>query len=107
LTLYWRALAQMDTSYTTFVQVIDGNGKKIAQVDRLPCDGDCPTTTWRPSDLVGERYDLPIQGDAQPGRYQIIAGMYNLETNENLVWCDTQGNPSRPTLELGAVEVLP
>jgi hypothetical protein len=107
LTLYWRALASMDTSYTAFVQVIDYNGKKIAQVDHLPCGGGCPTTTWRPGDLVGERYDLPVQVDALPGHYQIIVGMYDLETGENLTWFDDQGNPSGPALSLGAVEVLP
>jgi hypothetical protein len=102
LALYWRARAAMETSYTVFIQAL-GKGGKAGQLDRLPCEGGCPTTAWRPGDLVGERYDLPIHADAPPGRYQIITGMYDLETGQNLTWYDTQGN----TLSLGIVEVQP
>jgi hypothetical protein len=105
LALYWRALAPMDTSYTVFVQVIDEEGIKAGQVDRIPCDGGCPTTTWRTGDLVGERYDLPIGDDAPPGRYQIISGMYDLATGENLPWLNTQGGSIGNHLVLGIVDV--
>jgi hypothetical protein len=106
LALYWRALAEMEPSYTVFVQAL-GIGGKAGQVDRLPCEGGCPTTTWRLGDLVGERYDLPIQADAPPGHYQIITGMYDLETGENLTWYDRQGKASDETLTIGIVEVQP
>jgi hypothetical protein len=106
LSLYWRALAEMDTSYTYFVQAL-GNGEKAGQVDRLPCGGGCPTTTWRPGDLVGERSDLFFEADAPPGQYQIVTGMYDLETGENLIWYDRQGNASGEILTIGIVEVQP
>jgi hypothetical protein len=105
LGICWRALTPMDTSYTVFVQVIDQEGIKAGQADRIPCDGGCPTTTWRPGDLVGERYDLPIGNDAPPGRYQIIAGMYDLATGENLPWLDAQGGLVGNYLVLGTVDV--
>jgi hypothetical protein len=106
LALYWQALAAPDASYTVFVQTLSG-GDKAGQIDRLPCDGGCPTTTWRPGDLVGERYDLPIDTDAAPGRYQLVTGMYDLETGENLNWYDTQGNAIGATLTIGTLEVQP
>jgi hypothetical protein len=102
LALFWRALAPMDASYTAFVQVIDANDAKAGQVDRLPCDGGCPTTTWRPGDLVGEWYDIPIRADAPPGQYQIIAGMYDLQTGKTLPTQDGQ-----PYLTLGTIQVKP
>ncbi|MGD2206266.1 MAG: hypothetical protein PVH17_05760, partial [Anaerolineae bacterium] len=102
LTLYWRALTPMETSYTAFVQLVDETGVKAAQVDRLPCHGGCPTDTWRPGDLVGERYDLLVSADAPPGSYQIIVGMYDLDTGENLLSEDGQ-----PYLTLGSVQVEP
>jgi len=105
LTLYWRALAPMDTSYTVFVQAIDEAGIKAGQIDRIPCNGDCPTTTWKAGDLVGERYDLSIGLDAPPGRYQIISGMYDLTTGENLPWLDGQGGRVGKTLVVGDIEV--
>jgi hypothetical protein len=103
--IYWRALAPMGTSYTVFVQVIGEGDIKAGQTDRLPCDGDCPTTTWRAGDLVGERYDLSIDPDAPPGRYQIICGMYDLATGGNLPWQDAQGNLVGSYLTLGTVDV--
>ncbi len=107
LALYWRALARMDTSYTVFVQVIDEGGTKAGQVDRPPCDGGCPTPTWRPGDLVGERYDLALDAGAPGGRYQLIAGMYDLATGERLPLVDAQGNASSDYVLLGSVEVGP
>ncbi len=105
LTLYWRALAPIDTSYTVFVHVIDDSGNKAAQTDRLPCQGGCQTTTWRAGDLVGERYDLAIADDASPGRYRIVAGMYDLATMENLPWMDAQGSPLDNYPVLGFVDL--
>jgi hypothetical protein len=107
LALYWRALARMDTSYTVFVQVIDEGGTKAGQVDRPPCDGGCPTPTWRPGDLVGERYDLALDAGAPRGRYQLIAGMYDLATGERLPLVDALGNASSDYVLLGSVEVGP
>jgi hypothetical protein len=103
--LYWRALAPMDTSYTVFVQAIDEAGSKIGQVDRIPCNGGCPTTTWRAGDLVGERYDLAIGIDTPPGQYRIISGMYDLATMENLPWLNAQGEDVGNYLVLGKVDV--
>ena len=105
MALYWRALAPMDTSYTVFVQAIDEAGSKIGQVDRTPCNGGCPTTTWRAGDLVGERYDLAIGIDTPPGQYRIISGMYDLATMENLPWLNAQGEDVGSYLVLGKVDV--
>jgi len=107
VTLYWRALHPTGISYTVFVQLVDENGTKAGQVDRLPCAGGCPTTTWRAGDVVGERYDLSIAADAPAGRYQLIAGMYDLETGQTLSWFDAQGNDLGPRLPLGILNVRP
>jgi hypothetical protein len=107
LALYWRALAPTDTSYTVFVQVIDEKGTKAGQIDRQPCDGGCPTTTWRPGDLIGERFEIPIRPAAPPGRYRLIAGMYDLATGQNLTWRNTQGREVGPQASLGTVQIEP
>jgi hypothetical protein len=105
--LYWRTVAAMDTSYTVTVQVIDEDQVKAGQADRLPCYGGCPTTIWRPGDLVAERYDLTITAETVPGHYQIIAGMYDLATGETLTWRNAEGRDLGPYLPLGMVEVQP
>ncbi|MBN1658636.1 MAG: phospholipid carrier-dependent glycosyltransferase [Anaerolineae bacterium] len=105
ITLWWRALAPVDTSYTLFIQVIDEEGTKAGQVDRLPCGGTCPTTTWQPGDVVGERYELDVDCAAPQGPYQVIAGMYDLETGARLPLLDAAGNRAGDYLVLGTVHV--
>jgi hypothetical protein len=105
--LYWRALAPMDTSYTVFLQAVDEDGAKAGQVDQLPCDGGCPTTTWRPGDIVGSHYHLPVARDAAAGSYQLIAGMYDLGTGEQLPFVDAQGREAGTYLPLGAIQIQP
>jgi hypothetical protein len=105
--LYWRALAPMDTSYTVFLQAVDEDGAKAGQIDRLPCGGGCLTTAWRPGDIAGEHYDLLIAPDAAAGSYEIIAGMYDLATGEQLPFFDTQGREAGTYLSLETIHVQP
>ncbi|MDD3826842.1 MAG: phospholipid carrier-dependent glycosyltransferase [Anaerolineae bacterium] len=91
VTVYWQALEPADVSYTVFVQLVDEEGGKAGQVDRLPCGDACPTTTWQPGDLVAERYELVVHPGAPPGRYRLIAGMYDLATGERLPVTDGGG----------------
>jgi hypothetical protein len=107
LAIYWRAQEPMDLSYTVFVQAIGEGGAKAGQIDRLPCSGGCPTTTWRAGDLVGERYDLDILPDAPPGSYRLIGGMYHLATGERLPLVDDQDNAVGDHFPLGSIEVRP
>ena len=46
VTVGWRALQQMDTSYTGFVHLLDQHGKVVAQDDHVPLGGERPTTSW-------------------------------------------------------------
>ncbi len=107
LSLYWRALAPMDVSYTISIQAINDAGIKAGQVDRLPCGAGCPTTSWRVGDVVGEWYELAIKPDVQPGSYELVVGMYDLATGERLPHLDAQGNIVDDRLPLGTVEVKP
>ena len=105
VTLWWRALAPIDTSYTVFLQVIDEQGTKVGQIDRLPCGGTCLTTDWHPGDLVGGRYELAVDDSAPSGRFRVIAGMYDLDTGTRLPVLDGSGQSTADHLLLGTVLV--
>jgi hypothetical protein len=105
--LAWRALSESEASYTVFVQAIDDKGVKAGQLDRLPCGGGCLTTSWQPGDVIGEWYELPISADAPPGRYQLIAGMYDLATGEQLPVKDLLTGEALDYIPLGLIEVMP
>ncbi|MFQ3568532.1 MAG: glycosyltransferase family 39 protein [Aggregatilineales bacterium] len=85
VTLVWRA---DDTtardSYTVFVQLINDDGRVIAQSDALPAAGARPTSGWRPNEYIEDRHSLAYNSLAAPGRVRLIAGLYNALTGERV-----------------------
>jgi hypothetical protein len=84
LTLYWKALTEMDTSYTVFIHLLDAEDKVWGQRDSLPGNGALPTTGWLPDEVIVDQYEVPIQPDALPGQYVIEAGLYQVKTGQRL-----------------------
>ncbi len=91
LTLYWRALAEMDQSYTVFTHLLDGDSRIWGQKDSVPVNGNYPTTDWREGEVVVDEYEIPVQTDAPAGEYKIEIGMYNATTGERLAVFASQG----------------
>jgi YD repeat-containing protein len=84
LTLYWQALAEMDISYTVFVQVLTPDWRVVAQVDRQPLDGTAPTNTWLVGEYLTDTYRLALPADLAPGVYRLIVGLYDAQTGQRL-----------------------
>jgi hypothetical protein len=91
LTLYWKALAEMDTSYTVFVHLLDAEDKIWGQRDSLPSNGTLPTTGWLQDEVIVDQYEVSVQPDAPSGQYTIEIGMYQAETGERLSVLDQAG----------------
>jgi hypothetical protein len=83
LTFYWQALRQPDADYTVFVHVRDDAGNVIAQKDQPLLGGAYPTSLWDAGEIIKDEISLPLDGVA-PGRYQIVVGLYDLDTGERL-----------------------
>jgi hypothetical protein len=80
LTLTWQAVASVTGDYTVFVHVLAGDGARIAQRDSRPCDGQCPTNTWQPGEIVVDRHRLDLPPGAPAGPYRLAVGLYLLDT---------------------------
>ena len=91
LTLYWRAESEIDTSYTVFVHLLDGDGQVRGQRDRLPDRGRAPTSGWVEGQIVIDRHAIPLDEDASPGTYRIEVGMYNAKNMVRLPIVDASG----------------
>jgi hypothetical protein len=100
LTLYWKALSEMDTSYTVFIHLLDAEDKIWGQRDSLPGNGSLPTTGWLPGEIIADRFEVPVQPDAPPGQYVIEIGMYRAETGQRLNMLDEKGQVSRGSILL-------
>ncbi len=95
----------MDTSYKVFVQSFYGDGVMVAQQDSLPVCNRHLTPVWRPGELVVDSHDLVIADDAPPGRYPLIVGMYDPETQQRLPLLDEAGNPQETAIWLRDIDV--
>jgi uncharacterized membrane protein len=91
LTLYWRAWAEMDKSYTVFIHLLDSDSHIRGQKDSVPGDGTLPTTSWVAGEIITDRYEIAIHSDAQPGRYVLEIGFYDADTGERLPVLNQEG----------------
>jgi hypothetical protein len=83
LTLYWRALREMEADYTVFVHLLAADGSLVGQVDRMPQGGVYPTSLWAAGEVVPDRMQIPRVGAAPDGPLFRV-GMYLLASGEQL-----------------------
>ncbi len=93
LTVYWRADEPMDVSYTLFLHVLDREGHIHGQVDTLPCDGGCPTTSWLPGEVISHTVEILVAVDALPDSAAAALGWYHAESGVRLSAMDAEGQP--------------
>jgi hypothetical protein len=103
LTLYWQAERPMDQNWTVFVHVLDSAGTLVAQHDGQPRDGRYPTSVWDQGEVVDDGHRLSLPGDLPDGDYQVVVGLYSVESGERLPVLDSQGNPSGDSVPLATL----
>lgn len=91
LALYWQARLAPGQDYSVFVQLLDANGKLVAQSDGFPWNGGYPTSAWQPGRIVRDSYELPLPRGLPNGRYTLIAGAYLPATMQRLPVVDARG----------------
>ena len=91
LTLYWRALAEMETGYTVFVHLLDREEQIRGQRDNPPVGGAYPTTLWMSGEVVVDEYEITVDPAAPPGPHVIEVGMYDPADLHRLPVLDSGG----------------
>ena len=91
VTLYWRALVEMDEDYVVFVHLLSENesenanedGTPYAQGDGPPLDNDYPTSYWSPGEVLADTHIVPLEGDL-PQDAHLLVGLYRLADGTRL-----------------------
>ena len=91
LTLYWRVLAPMETSYAVFTHLLDANSQLWAQKDNPPVRGSYPTSEWRVGETIVDKYDIVVPPDAPAGQYELEVGLYDATAGQRLPLLDKRG----------------
>ncbi|NJN83194.1 MAG: hypothetical protein HC802_13525 [Caldilineaceae bacterium] len=73
--LAWQALVAPQGNYKAFVHLLDENGQLVAQSDLLP--GGTTTSQWMTGEFVLDTHRLEVPSDLPPGRYRLVAGLYD------------------------------
>lgn len=104
--LYWKALQPLEEDYIVFVHLLNANGELVASHDGPPRDGESPTSTWLPGDIVPDVHPVILESDIPAGTHQLWAGIYTWPDIERLAVRDRDGvEQINQTLFLRMVEV--
>jgi hypothetical protein len=87
LTLNWQATGRPQEDYTTFVHILEANGKLIGQADGPTLNGDYPTNWWSPNEIVIDERPLTLPPEAD----RVTMGLYRLADGTRLPVVDQNG----------------
>lgn len=79
VTLFWRAAQLVPKRYKVFLQLLDGDGRLVAQRDSEPDNGMALTTTWQPGQPVIDAHGLLVPPTLPTGTYRLIVGLYDID----------------------------
>ncbi len=91
LTLYWQALAPMQTSYTVLAQLLDSAGKVVAEQESIPAGGARPSSGWVLHEILTDPHEIALPADLPPGGYGLVVGLYDKATGARLPAYDASG----------------
>jgi hypothetical protein len=85
ITLQWQADRTPDADYSVFIHLMDWSVPRVvAQSDSYPAQGRRPTSTWQPGETIFDTHTFSLPDDLPSGQYELITGMYLLDTLERL-----------------------
>jgi hypothetical protein len=105
VTLYWQAQQDILEDYAVSTQLLDSEGRLVAQHDSPPGEGLSPTSLWLPGDTVTDQQSLALPRDLRPGMYQLIAVMYRPRDMQRLAVITSDGPAPDNAIRLGTVEI--
>jgi 4-amino-4-deoxy-L-arabinose transferase-like glycosyltransferase len=95
VTLYWKALSDMDIPYTVFVHLLGSDGQVVSGHDGEPVGGTRPTPGWVPGEYITDKHEVKFPDGLNPGDYVLEVGLYDA------------GAPSMPRLQILGEEGQP
>jgi len=106
LTLYWKALAPMQTDYSVFVHVLGIQNQVWSWSDGWPVEGRSPTSLWSPGDVIEDVRALTIGQTTPPDFYDIEVGLYTIEEGRLPLLAD-DGHQLADRVLLSRISVAP
>jgi hypothetical protein len=93
--LYWQIDEPVGEDYAVSLRLVDEAGTQLGQWDTIPLGNRAGSSTWIPGKIIEDVHDLPIDGGARPGSYQLQVVPYHAAT----------GNPLGDVVMLGKIQI--
>jgi 4-amino-4-deoxy-L-arabinose transferase-like glycosyltransferase len=107
VTLYWRALSEMEENYTVGVHLVGPEYEFYGGRDSYPARGNYATSLWKEGDVIQDVYWLHIPHDfSTPSRGRVEVVLYLHSTGERLPIVNPQGEMEGDSVLLGPVGVV-
>lgn len=86
VTLAWQATATGGSPLRSFVQLVDeSQARAVSDHPMAP-----PATSWIPGEWIVDTHTLTLPPDLPPGRYRLIVGLYDPDTEQRLPTADRE-----------------
>jgi hypothetical protein len=105
LTLTWFASARQMRDWVVFVQLIDQQGRAVAETHGEPRDGMFPTTQWNLGDWIADRHQIQLPADLTSGTYTLRIWLQDSRNNRRADVRIDEARPLGDTLDLGSIIV--
>ncbi len=89
---WWQTENESNTLYSSTLVIADANGQGVANADDMP-GGYAMTPLWQPDELYFDERQLDVPCDIEAGQYNLLLGLYEIETVENLPLQSADGEP--------------
>jgi hypothetical protein len=77
VTLYWQTQGELEGVCSSFVHLVDEEGRGVAGSDQQPGGVFYPTDLWRPGEILRDEHVFTVPPETPPGRYRLLVGMYS------------------------------
>ncbi len=108
ITFYWQGLTEMKEDYYLFIHLLGRRGQLVGNEDTYHGWGTYPTSLWRPGEIIGDTYQLPIIEDVlAPSLIRVDVGLYDPTTGQELTVSDPRGQPIGKSIVIGQLKMSP
>jgi hypothetical protein len=77
--LHWQPLRRLNSDYTTFVHLVNADGRVIGASDHRPGGVYYPTSLWKPGETLLDTHTLTMDADLGRPPYAVEVGVYTGE----------------------------
>lgn len=92
LDTWWQTEKESNKLYSSTLVIADSDGQGVANADDMP-GGYTMTSIWQPDHLYFDERQLTVPCDIPAGQYNLLLGLYDIETVENLPVNSPNGDP--------------